>query len=227
MFSDAADSVSPDAVEVMLDGQPVAVPSDRRSLVAIRSYLDRLALQQQRILCSFTVDGQAANAARLSRSRASFNRVEGETIELEQMPLQLIESALAQAVHAKERAEEAVVLVLINDGQVAREVWWDLARDLKEPLVTLSLLPDAALRLPGDCVPPIQLRKWQLQQLAAIIRQVDEACGLEDTRALSNALENRALPWLATLIDTLSLWQQTMLAGRRAAPQRHELGNAR
>ena len=42
---------------------------------------------------------------------------------------------------------------------------------------------------------------------------LDEACGLEDTTALSNALENRVLPWLDGLLGTLELWQNSFLLG--------------
>jgi len=48
----------PGQIEVSLDGLPVALPAERHSTVGIRAYLEMLALEQQRILCSFTIDGQ-------------------------------------------------------------------------------------------------------------------------------------------------------------------------
>src|ERR1700694_261750 len=48
-------------LEVMLDGKPVVLPAQRRSLAAIRSYLETLALEQQRILFSLRVDGARVN----------------------------------------------------------------------------------------------------------------------------------------------------------------------
>ena len=103
---------------------------------------------------------------------------------------------------------------MINDGVVAREVWWEVARKLKEPLLTLSLLPDSVYQPVAGCASLLQLRKWQLQQLAAIINDVDEACW-STPAALSNALENRVLPWLDKLQQTIFLWHQTVLAGLR------------
>ena len=47
-------------IEVKLDGVAVEVPSERRSFSAIRSYLEFLALQQQRILYWISVDGKPA-----------------------------------------------------------------------------------------------------------------------------------------------------------------------
>jgi hypothetical protein len=56
-----------------------------------------------------------------------------------------------------------------------------------------------------------------LEQIAAIIRDVDEACQSEDTIPLSNALENRVLPWLQHLGELISLWHETVLAGSQLA----------
>lgn len=202
-------------LRVVLDGQPVGLPAERRSLAGIRSYLETLALERQRILCSFSVDGQPAHLAQAPRKTFAF--VAGETMELENVPLQLVRLALQQTADAREQVQSTVVLVLINDGCVARECWWNLARELKQPLLTLSLLPDDSCGHAGAHVSPSRLRKWQLQQLAAVLKDVDDACWCEDTSALSNALENRVVPWLDKLRDSLVLLQETLQAGVRAA----------
>jgi len=44
----------------------------------------------------------------------------------------------------------------------------------------------------------------------------DEACDSADTIPLSNALENRVLPWLQSLSELISLWHETVLAGSRS-----------
>ena len=56
---------------------------------------------------------------------------------------------------------------------MARELWWNLARQLKEPVLTLSLLPDNACGPANGRASLTQLRKWQLEQIAAIIKDVD------------------------------------------------------
>jgi hypothetical protein len=56
----------------------------------------------------------------------------------------------------------------------------------------------------------MQLRKWQLQQLAVIIKDVDETCWSPTPMALSSALERRVLPWLDGLRATLDLWHETL-----------------
>ena len=206
-------------VEVRLDGLPIQVPAERRSLVAIRSYVETLAMEHQRIVCAFSVDGERASLAQPLTNRKTFRRVDAKTIELDQMPLQFLEAALHQAAHARERVASAVTLVLVNDACVAREFWWSLTCELKAPLLTLSLLPDDICGPANGRASLTQLRKWQLQQLANIIRDVDEACHSQNTLLLSNALENRVLPWLEGLHENISLWHQTVVAGARFAAE--------
>ena len=204
-----------DEIEVILDGLPVRLPGEYRSLGAIRCHLEVLALERQRILYSLNVDGQPVNLALPLRGQETFCRVEAGTVALEETSLLLLRKALQQTNYARECVETALTLVLINDGQVAHEVWWNLAVVLKEPVLTLSLLPDSVCRTPDGCTSPSRLRKWQLEQIAAIIRDVDEACRSPDPLPLSNALENRVLPWLQNLSELIHLWHETVLAGSR------------
>lgn len=216
MYSDSFDSaLSEGEIEVMLDGSPVGIPVERRSLTGIRTYLETLAMEQQRILCSFNVDGEPADSARTIPADGKFFRVEAATVDLGDMPLQLIQTALEQTQAAHKRVESAITLVLINEGTLAREFWWDLAQALKLPLVTLSLLPENFCGPSDGCGSLVKLRKWQLQQLAGLIRRVDEACWLNDGIMLSNALENRVLPWLWQLQELILLWRETAAAGLR------------
>jgi hypothetical protein len=62
----------------------------------------------------------------------------------------------------------------------------------------------------------VQLRNWQLQQLAAILKDVDDACWSDDSAALSNALEYRVLPWLQGLESSLELWHETLACAKPA-----------
>ncbi len=176
-------------------------------------------MEHQRIVCAFSVDGERASLAQPLVNQKTFSRVDAKTIELDQMPLQFLEAALHQAGHARERVASAVTLVLVNDACVAREFWWSLTCELKAPLLTLSLLPDDICGPANGRASLTQLRKWQLQQLANIIREVDGACHSENTLPLSNALENRVLPWLQSLHEHISLWHETIAAGARFAAE--------
>jgi hypothetical protein len=207
-----------DPVEIYLDGRPVRLPAERRSLSAIRTYLETLAMEQQRILCTLSVDGRPAKITPVAAhpENSSFSRVEGQSIDLADLPLRMLETALEETAQARSAAETAVTLVLINDSAAARELWFDVARKLKEPLLTLSLLPETIYQPAPGCASLTQMRKWQLQQLAIIMKDVDAAAWSSEPDALSTALETRALPWLDKLQQLIRLWHQTVLAGVRA-----------
>jgi hypothetical protein len=206
-----------ETVEVLLDGQPIKLPAGRRSLSAISAYLETIALENQRILCSLFVDGRPAKFPQCPAhlEKKSFSRIEGKTLDLTNMPLRILETALRETTQTRAAVEAAVTLVLINDLTTARELWWHLTRKLKEPLLTLSLLPETIYHPAPGCASLPQMRKWQLQQLATLMKDVDAACGSPDSLALSNALESRILPWLDKLHQTIRLWHQTVLAGVR------------
>lgn len=211
MYPELRDSASTGAdLQVMLDGQPVVLPAQRRSLAAIRSYLETLAMEQQRILFSFRVDGARINLSAMLPTQKRFAKIEAETIDLRQVPLQLIKTALVQTTEAREQVTSAVTVVLINETAWAREHWWNLVRLLKQPFLTLSLMPENAYKSNEGGASLMQLRNWQLQQLAAILKDVDEACWSDDSTALSNALEYRVLPWLRGLESSLELWHETL-----------------
>jgi hypothetical protein len=192
---------------------PVELPSGHCSFNAIRCYLEALALEKQRILGSLRVDGEPANLSLPLVHAGAFCRIEAETVALEETSILLLQTARQQADYARECVETALTLVLINDARVAREIWWNLAKQLKEPVLTLSLLPDSACGPANGRASLAQLRRWQLEQIAAIIREVNEVCDSEDTIPLSHALENRVLPWLQELSELIGLWHETAVAG--------------
>ncbi len=219
MYSDLRDSSSTGAhLQVMLDGTPVCLPAERRTLAAIRSYLETLALERQRILYSFRVDGRPASLAEPLQTRKPFARVDARSVDPAQMPLQLVRTALHQTVQAQRQILAAVTVVMLNDCERNSEFWWNLAQDLKQPLLTLSLLPDTLWGPAPGGASLSQLRKWQLQQLAAIIKEVDETCWLEDPTSLSDALETRVLPWLHNLQRSLELWHETLSLAEQVCP---------
>jgi hypothetical protein len=203
-------------LEVTLDGTLVTIPTDRRSLNGIRSYLDAIALQQQRILCWLSVDGEPINLTQPRNTQTEFARVEAETMSLGEVPVQLVKAALQQTNTIRTRIHSAVELVMINEAPQARELWWNLSTTLKEPLLTLSLLPDTAFGPEIGGAPLLQLRRWQLQQLGCVINDVDHACGSEDSAQLSDALEKRVLDWLDSLQESLTLWHDTLSATQQA-----------
>jgi hypothetical protein len=199
--------------EVLLDGRPIEVPAERRSLSGIYSFLDMMTLEQQRVLYWFCVDGRPTDPGESSGLDGSYVRIEAASLDLHQFPLQLVQTARHQATQAVVEVQSAVSGVLINNIETARELWWRLVAKLKCPLLTLSLLPVSTWRSENGRVTLGDLRQWQLRELASLSKDVDDACWGEDTRALSNVLEQRVLPWLETLGDSLELWLETLQMG--------------
>jgi hypothetical protein len=203
-------------IPVTLDSKPVVLPAGRHSLDAIRAYLETLALAEQRVLAAFAVNGSAVSLALPLVHRGALSRVDAESILLEELPLLLLTTAGQQADQARESVESALTLVLINPPATARELWWKIACQLKEPVLTLSLMPEDLCQ---NCCGTTfyKLRRWQLEQIAAIVRQVDGACDSKDNIRLSDALEKIVLPWVQNLTENIRLWHDATLAGARLA----------
>jgi hypothetical protein len=204
-------------VSVVLDGEPIRVPSERRSINAIRAYLEAVALANQRAIFSFTVNGLPANVANANGQNGSTVVVVAESVDLTEIPLRLIDTALRQTTKVKQEVTAAISTVLINGGAPAQEMWWEMTHKLREPLLTITLLPESYFGPQSAAASPLQLRRWQLQQLATIIGDVDVAASSHDAVIMSTALEHRVLPWLEALHRSLTLMYETALAGVRCA----------
>lgn len=198
---------------VTLDGEALYLPAGRTSLNAIRSYLESLALGGQRVLAEFVVDGCPLDLS-LPLERRTFCRIDAVTIPLDELPLLLLATAGQQVERARASVEAALTLVLINHPSTARELWWSLASQLKNPVLTLSLMPEDLCR---QCCGTSfhKLRRWQLEQIALIVRRVDAVCDAQDNLQLSDALERLVLPWLDKLGEHIRLWQENTEAGAR------------
>lgn len=125
-----------------LDGAPVAIPSERNTLNSIRCFLETLALSKQHVLFSLKVDGIAIDLSLSTPPMPGFSRVDAESVSLDDGPLLVLKKAWQQAEHVRQRVEASLTLVLINEASVACELWWDMARLMKDPILTMSFLPD-------------------------------------------------------------------------------------
>ena len=126
---------------VTLDGEALQLPAGRHSLNSIRSFLEMRALEKQRVLSVLFLDGEPVNLNLLFANTNGGSRIEAESISLNQLPLLLLNNAQAQVCSVREAVETAISLVLINSPSIACEVWWNIACQLKEPVLTLSLMP--------------------------------------------------------------------------------------
>jgi hypothetical protein len=201
---------------ISLDGRPVTLPMDKSApLNFVRCHIEALALTRHRVLSRFSVDGLVCNLAFPLPAKKSFSRIEAVSIPLEEGQLLVLKTAWQQTHWLHENVEKMLTWVLINEISVARSLWWDLAWQLKEPVLTLSLLPENLCDASNPGASFMQLRKWQLEQVGAIIQEVNQVCNGPETIPLSDTLENRVLPWLDKLADLIQLWHETVLAAAR------------
>ena len=205
---------------VTLDGEALQLPAGRHSLNSIRSFLEMRALEKQRVLSVLFLDGEPVNLNLLFANTNGGSRIEAESISLNQLPLLLLNNAQAQVCSVREAVETAISLVLINSPSIACEVWWNIACQLKEPVLTLSLMPLGVCKACSNTSFD-QLRKWQLEQIAAIVKEMDVVCQSLDTLKISDALENRVLNWLTKLDELIRLWLNALSAGYQLGVNYH------
>jgi hypothetical protein len=199
---------------VTLDCESITLPKGRHTLNAIRSYLETVALSHQRILGAMLVDGCELDISQCLDDR-SFFRVDASTVPLQELPLVLLTTASHQLGRARAAVEAALTHVLINPPPQARELWWGIAGQIKEPILTLSLMPENLCQL--RCGTTFhKLRRWQLEQISLVIQRVDQACDSQNCIQLSDALEQSVLPWLDQLGEHIRLWLDATQAGARS-----------
>lgn len=204
-------------LEVMFDGKSVEIPDGCRSIVAIRCYLERLAMEQQRFLWTLEVEGPLLEAASTSGGISRSLRVTAKTTSLNELPSQIILTARFQVAAASSSVESLVGQVLINNIGQARELWWRAAQDLKAPLLTLSTFTATTGHPRHGGASAMRLRRWQLEQLATIMKEVDQVARSKGTMELATVLEQRVLVWLSGLGQLLDLLHATLLAEERLA----------
>lgn len=187
-------------VQITLDGQPLALAGKQsRSLQAIRSHLERVALKRNRVLFSLTINGTPVGVGEPLVQFKSFHKVAARTISFGQLGFQLVAVAADQVNALHERVERASLQVMINDWAKAEQLWWDLMPELKDPLLTLSFVPASVEALPhGEEIGAKALKRFTLD-LVKILEEIEEILTRKELLEFSDALENRLLPWLRAL----------------------------
>lgn len=187
-------------VQVTLDGQAVELTTQQgRSLQAIRTHLETVALKRSRVLFSLTVNGIPVSLGESMSPFKTFHKVVARTIGFGQLSFQLVGVAADQVNTLHERVQRMSLQVMINEWRKAEEMWWDLMPDLKDPLLTLSFVPQAVEALPhGNEIGSKAVKKFT-QDLVKILENIEQIIHRQDLLELSNALENDLLPWLRGL----------------------------
>lgn len=198
---------SPPLMRVELDGQTVDLPSQiASSLVAVRAYLEFLALQRRRVLSGFLVDGVEVRQIQSDAPADGYRHVAADTITFEQLSQRLINTACRQLQHLAHQMEAAALRVLISERPQILAQWRSWQPQFRSPLVSLGFLRE----LWGETVDSIVLGGGSLaehlEELSPMLCEV-EATFLatehgwvdEDAIALSMMIEERLVPWLKLL----------------------------
>lgn len=178
-------------VTVTLDGEVVSLSlGERISLSAIRRSLENLALRRQRVLMAFTVDDMPLSLHRTLVDIQNFQRVAGRTASIEFLGLELLATTRRHLTELIERTQQSSLLALINKPAVARQLWLELQPDLREPLLTLSFLPEIS-QVRHDGVPALTPPLPQLaEELTGISRHMEWLTqSAEDPQALSDGFD--------------------------------------
>jgi hypothetical protein len=187
-------------VVVTLDGRAVELTHQQgRSLQAIRTHLETAALKRHRVLFSLTVNGVPVSLGESMSPFKTFHKIVARTIGFNQLSLQLVAVAADQVNTLHERVQRMALQVMINEWHKAEEMWWDLMPDLKDPLMTLSFIPQAIEMMPnGEEISAKAIKKFT-HDLVVILEEIDRIIARQELLEFSNALENDLLPWLRGL----------------------------
>jgi hypothetical protein len=190
-------------VRVELDGASVALPEEMDgSLVAIRAYLEFLALQKRRVLSGFVVDGVDVRQLG-SGTEKGFESVRADTITFEQLSFRLVDTACRQLHKLSEEMNDAVLRVLITERRAIYQQWKHWLPQFRNPMVSLGFLRE----LWGSQVDDVMLGGLtlidHLDDLNPLICEVDAIFLAtehdwvdEDAMAVSAILEDHLVPWL-------------------------------
>src|SRR5437016_6135113 len=127
------DDLSPPIrIEVIMDGKPLELPEHiKRSLTAIRCYLESLALQHGRVVSFITVDGIIINTIEDSLQIKGMQCVKADTVGFDELTRQLISTACDRLKDLHVTVESAITQILINDWPEVQTLWEKWQPDFK------------------------------------------------------------------------------------------------
>jgi hypothetical protein len=194
-------------MRVELDGRIIDLPRQMEtSLVAIRAYLEFLALQQRRVLSGFVVDGVEVRQIQVDAPTSGYQHIRADTITFEQLSQRLIDTACRQVRHLASQLEDAVLRLLISERAQIHAQWQLWSPQFRTPLVSLGFLRELwGVAVDGVTVGGTSLAR-HLDELNPLLCQV-EAVFLatehewtdDDAIALSEIFEEFLTPWLKVL----------------------------
>lgn len=194
-------------MQVELDGQAVSLPRQiESSLVAIRAYLEFLALQRRRVLSGFVVDGIEVRQIQGDAPVQGYRRIEADTITFEQLSHRLIQTACRQLDLLSGQMTDAALRIVISEREQILACWREWQPQFRSPLVSLGFLRE----LWGEAVDEVVVGGIPLTQhldelnpllceIDAVFLATEHQWTDEDAIALSSVFEESLVPWMKVL----------------------------
>jgi|YelNatPaOPRAMG01_1025707.scaffolds.fasta_scaffold01300_2 hypothetical protein len=199
-----AKKVEKRAVTVMMDGVPLEVPQHLlSSAVAIRSYLEMLALKKGNVLFALSVDGESIDLDVGMKERKDFQKILAMTIPMSELRQLLMGKAISQIKALQARVQSAAAFVLINNWTAIQTIINDLLPDLRAPLFIINFVAEIGPDKQEKSVPLLPLRE-HMHQLSLIIEEIEHCLQQKDTWLMSDILEQKLNCWLQRLLTFLS-----------------------
>lgn len=196
----------PTSPQVVLDGQPVGLPDWLgQSFDAIKTYIECIAMKDERVLWALNVDGLNVDLAQSDPLVNSFRHIHGQTISYNELADRLLSAGRSKVRELLRELEPAVLNVLITDEIVVEEAWCDWEPQFREPLFSLRALNELKQHDGSSEVDPVVLN-CHLDQLTFTICEVeslfahrDRQDGSVDLVSFSEILDFTLIPWLKSL----------------------------
>ncbi len=194
--------------KILLDGKKVEIPANAmHSLAEVRAHLELLALRQDRVLASLTVDGQPISLTQVSGVKEGFSLVQAFSIGFAELAESVASTTRLQVCELKSKVDSAVTLVLINPWGPVHQQLKQLEGELRTLLVVLHFLQELTGSPMTNILFGNRTLLEHLSEFLAIINCLDQAETQQNVITLSDVLENKLSPWLQTLIGYLSNWK--------------------
>lgn len=193
-------------VLVTLDGIPIALPAgSERNVAAIRAHLESVVLSRSRLLCTLHVDGVPTDLDNPSSLHRPTRVVAAESIAFDQLHQQLVLLTRERVKLLIERTRNAALIVLINDWEQGRRIWNSLLPELRQALLALCVLPPTGPGAGAELYSNVRLAEF----LGRIFADINDVVSQRSPEELSDALEQRVVPWLDLLQLSLEKWNET------------------
>jgi hypothetical protein len=194
------------AVEILLDGQPVVLPTPAfSSLNQVRRHLELIALRQNRILARLRVDGIDLNLQSGEWEDSPFQSVQATTLTFRELYHKLLTTVQGQVSRLHRRVETTADQILINDWEGVKCLVRELLLEVRSPLVILSFLPElGGVALEAQSAKRPTLTE-QMAQLTEIWQHLERCKATQDGGAVFDVLTQKLSPWLRQLNDFLNI----------------------